>query len=362
MKWFDTYVSNTMAGSGNQSAFLSDGKPHTSRVYYRVSAGGEYGYSLLYTNVLDSTFANGDKTNANMICGEWNILRASVGVCRTCGPQNPADPAAPVQMLFGGKPEKSVAPGEFFTTDEVRLKAEKGEYLCVEMTFCGEWMPCHPESIVPAFVQEEGKWVPSQSFPFASMVGCRRAVKARVGFMGDSITQGIGTPNNAYSHWNALCVQEIGDGFSWWNLGLGYARGYDAASNGAWLYKAKHMDYVVVAYGTNDIGHNRTADQIIADLRFLLEKLHEAGAKVLLQSLPPFHQREDLLAIWLETNRRVRAELAPLADAFHDVVPALIDGAEENGLARYGGHPDETGCARWADGLTPVLRELLERE
>lgn len=362
MKWFQKYASNTIAGSGNQSAFVSDGAEKAGRVYYRVSAGGEYGYSFLYTNILDSTFADGTRTNANMLCGEWKILRAQVGVCSRCAACEPTQPRDVQPLLFGGSESKTVAPGEFFTTDEVRIRAEQGEYLCVEVHFRGRLIPCHPESIIPSFIWQDGRWQPSQELPFVSMVGCDRPVRAKVGFMGDSITQGIGTPNNAYSHWNALCAQKIGNGFSWWNLGLGYARGYDAAGNGAWLYKAKQCDYVVVAYGTNDIGHDRTSEQIVTDLRTIIEKLHEAGVKVLLQTLPPFHRRPDLLQTWLETNRRVRNELAPLADAFYDVVPVLIDGAEEEGKARYGDHPDETGCALWAEGLMPVLREMLERE
>lgn len=361
MKWFEQYSSNTMAGSGNQSAFEADpGVVHVGRVYYKALAGGTYGYSFLYTNILDSTFANGDKTVCNMICDEWEIVGATVGVCAECSAEWAAEPQNVQTLTFGGQESKIVMPGEFFTSDETEITAEKGGYLCIEIKFRGTLIPCHPESIIPAFVREDGAWKPSQQLPFVSMVGCTRPVAAKVGFMGDSITQGIGTPYNAYSHWNALCAEQIGTKWSWWNLGLGYARAYDASSNGAWLFKGKQCDIVVVCYGTNDVGHNRTADQIIGDLKTIVEKLHLAGAKVLLQTLPPFDWKDEKLAIWLEVNRRIREELRPQADAFFDIAPVLCED-EQTGVAKYGGHPDEKGCAKWAEGLVPVIKALLEK-
>ncbi|MDO4741378.1 MAG: SGNH/GDSL hydrolase family protein [Eubacteriales bacterium] len=361
-EWFEKYFSNTSAGSGNQHAFRAqEGKEYTSRVYYKVFAGGEYGYSFLYSNVLDSTFADGSLSNCNMLCEPWRILSASVGVCAQCGPDDPAQPRDVQRLTFAGSEQKQAAPGEFFATDEVRIRAEAGEYLCVEMRFCGSLIPCHPESIIPAFLLEEGQWTPSQQLPFASMVGCDRPVRARVGFMGDSITQGIGTPNNSYAHWMALCAQEIGGEYGWWDLGLGYARAYDASSNGAWLYKGKQCDFAVVCYGTNDVAVGRTPRQIADDLRRIVDKLHEAGVKVLLQSLPPFDWTGENLEKWLETNRIVRGELACAAEAFFDVVPVLTDD-EQGGACLYGSHPDETGCAKWAEALTPVLRAFLQEQ
>lgn len=363
MKWFANYSSNTVAGSGNQAACrINEDEPRVARVYYKVFGGGTYGYSLLYTNILDSTFAQGDVCNCNMLCEEWEIVRASAGVCKECSPSQATDPEHVQAITFSGKQSCTVAPGAFVTSDEMPISAKEGEYICVELAFRGSLIPCHPESLLPAFVLEDGKWVPSQSLPFASMVGCNRPVRAKVGFLGDSITQGIGTPLNAYTHWNALCAQALGGNWSWWNLGLGYARAYDAASNGAWLYKAKHLDYAVICLGTNDIGFGRTTEQIIGDLRTIIEKLHDAGVKVLLQTLPPFDWTGEQSEIWLQANRRVREELSAQADAFFDVVPVLLYGSEQHGKARYGGHPNEEGCAKWAEALIPVLREFLTRE
>ena len=41
MKWFQEYVSNTLAGSGNQVIyFTKDDEIHRGRVYYKVFKGG----------------------------------------------------------------------------------------------------------------------------------------------------------------------------------------------------------------------------------------------------------------------------------------------------------------------------------
>ena len=71
--YFKAYVSNTLAGSGNQSYFVSDNTIQTGRVFYKVFAGGKYNYSFMFTNVIDSTYADGAHSKANLRCKEWTI-------------------------------------------------------------------------------------------------------------------------------------------------------------------------------------------------------------------------------------------------------------------------------------------------
>lgn len=362
MEWFSQYASNTPGAGGNQYVFRpAQDTVNKGRVYYKIFAGGTYEYSLLYSNVTDSTFADGSVSRCNRICDGWELLGVTAGLCDSCDGKTAAEPAEQISLTFDGKREKRVAPGEFFTSDPVKLTARKGQYLCVEIAFRGSVVPIHEESILPAFVWTENQWKPSRNFPFPGMIGCNRSVKGRVGFWGDSITQGIGTPCNAYTHWNALAAEEMGEEYAFWNLGLGYARASDAASKGAWMFKAKHADAVVLCFGTNDIGKNRTQAQIIADLTDILSELQNAGIKVLLQTLPPFNWKEEKLEIWRNVNRYLRETLAKQADAFFDIAPLLTEGPEEAGICKYGGHPDEEGCRIWAEGLTPVLREFLEK-
>lgn len=323
-------------------------------------AGGRYQYSLLFTNIIDSTYGDGDSSVCNMICQEWRLLSVSVGVCRTCSPDKAPDPIKVKELTFQGRKSKTVMPGEFFVSDAVEIEARKGEYLCVEITFTGSMIPNHEQSILPAFTMENGRWIPSRNLPFPGMIGCNRNVIAKIGFFGDSITQGIGTQNNAYTHWCALAAEDLGDTYSYWNLGLGFGRAQDAASDGAWLFKAKQMDYVVLCFGTNDIGKQRDEETIKKDLLSTVLKLKKAGVSVLLQTLPPFDWQGENLKKWIHINQYIKDVLAQHVDRVFDVAPLLTDGSEWDGKAKYGGHPNEEGCRVWADVLIPVLKEWLE--
>lgn len=363
MKWFDTYSSNTLAGSGNQYYFKPmDKEVHRGRIYYRIFAEGTYKYSLLFSNIIDSTFADGKVSHCNLICPAWDMVQVRAGVCSTCDAVKAAEPRNFQTVTFGGRENKHVMPGEFFVSDPVMLSAGKGEYLCLEIAFCGEMIPYHEESILPVFVWENGEWIVSKHVPVPGMIGCDRPVKKRVAFLGDSITQGCGTPVNAYMHWNARVADLVGDGYGYWNLGLGWGRAQDAASDGAWLYKAKQCDAAVVCYGTNDLGQGRSLEQIQADLLTIVTKLQAAGVKVLLQTVPPFDWEGEQLEKWCLINTYIREFLAKRADGVFDVVPFLINGPEKYGKTRYCSHPNEAGCAAWAAALAPVLKDFLNRE
>lgn len=360
MKWFDTYKSNTLAGSGNQFYFMpEDNEPHTGRIYYKVFAGGRYTYSLLFSNIIDCTYFDGSVSHCNLLCDEWEILRASIGVCHDCGENLAGEVETFHPLTFQGAIHKTVMPGEFFTTDGLELEVKKDDYLCLEIEFRGSRIPCHEESILPVFVKEKDKWIPSKHVPVPGMIGCDREVRARIGFLGDSITQGIGTAVNSYLHWNALVAEAMGPDYSYWNLGLGFGRASDAASDGAWLFKAKQMDMVIVCFGVNDVCQGRTEEEIQKDLLTIVLELKKAGVKVMVQTLPPFDLQEDALEKWLRVNEYIRHDLVKEADAVFDVVPVLINGLEQEGEAKYNGHPNEEGCKAWADALIPVIKEFL---
>lgn len=359
--WFGKYASNTLAGGGNQSFFtMRDGETCRGRVYYRVFAGGAYNYSLLFSNIIDSTFADGSESHCNLIIGEWRILEASLGVCGTCGETVATEPENPVPLSFQGRKGKHVMPGEFFTSDPVAIDARKGEYLCLEIAFQGSMIPCHEESLLPVFVWEDNKWIPSRHVPLPGMVGCDRAVHGRIGFLGDSITQGIGTPVNAYTHWNALVAEALGEEYSFWNLGLGFGRARDAASDGAWLFKAKQTDAVVLCYGVNDICqfHGR-AEELQQDLLTIIQALGKNGVRVLIQTVPPFGFSGTELEAWLRVNAYIRGTLSRYADCVFDAAAVLTAAPEREGKALYGGHPNEAGCAAWAKTLAPVMKGFL---
>ncbi len=375
MDYFEHFHSNSTAGSGNQHVFtMPEGEIRTGRIFYKLTVGGTYRYSLLYSNIIDSTFSDGALSHKNVICDSWRIHAARVGHASFVpalwnmgsvtvsdegeGKQTDVVVSDWMELSFDGKAEKDVHPGEFFASDPVTLSFAAGEYLCVELTFSGKRIPYHEESLLPIFVKENGAWSYSKQVPPVGMVGCDRPVKKRIAFLGDSITQGIGTPPNSYMHWNALLSEKLGTDYAFWNLGLGFGRANDAASDGAWLYKAKQNDVVFVCYGVNDILRSLAEDQIKADLSYIVQALTECGVHVILQTVPPFDYAPDIVPKWERINRYIQTELAAKVDMVFDTVPVL--GKDDcAGAARFGGHPNEQGCAMWAEALYQAVKSLL---
>ncbi len=361
MPYFDTYSSGTVAGSGNQMFFCPEDPSRilTGRVYYRVQAGGRCGWSFLFSNTIDTTYDRGDRGHCNLICDQWQILSASVGVTKTAEPAE--EPGTLIPLTFGGSREKAVFPGGFFVSDRVEADAAAGMYLCLQISFCGRMIPYHEETLLPVFRRaEDGQWFPCRQMPLASMVGCDRPVALRIGYLGDSITQGIGTEQNSYAHWNAVLSGMLGTDFAFWNLGLGFARASDAASDGAWLFRARQNDLVVLCLGINDLLQTRDGEALKRNLTETVRKLKAAGVRVVLQTVPPFDYDPELREIWHGVNRYLREELAAETDACFDTVPVLCKSPEEDHIAAFGGHPNAVGCKKWAEALFPLMRKVLD--
>lgn len=357
MKFFKKYTSNTTAGATSQRLLKSDGKPHTGRVFYKIFAGGEYEYSFLFTNITDSTFGGGEETHRNQLGHSWDILSMRVAIC------DEADNDIPEEnfytLTFNGAEQKEVMPGEFFNTDGLMLNVKKDQYLCLETTFCGEWIPYHHESVIASYIRNENGWEITREVVFASMVGCTRPVKQRIAYWGDSITQGCGTEYNSYTHWNAVLSEMLGEENAYWNIGIGYARANDAATDGAWMFKAKQNDVVIVCLGTNDM-RRYTEEQTREDLMTIVNELHKAGAKVIVQTLPPFGYEGEYIAKWHRLNEYIKTELAAVADLVTDVVPYLWVSEEQAHMPKYDGHPNAEGCRVWAKELYNQIVDFLK--
>ncbi len=363
LEFFERFVSNTCAGSGNQHVFsLPENTVKTGRIFYKIFCGGRYNYSLLFSNITDSTFADGRDSHMNMICSEWEILGAKIGKADEKFFDGGADTSEMEKSVnekeivlhpvtFNGNKTKTVAPGELFCSDPVMADFDEGDYLCLEITFRGKKIPYHEETLLPVFERTENGFVYSKKMPFASMVGCDRKVRGRIGFWGDSITQGIGTAVNSYAHWNALLSEKIGADFAFWNLGLGYARANDAASDGAWAYKAKHNDAVFVCLGVNDLMQGFSEKQIINDIEKTVDILLKENIKVVLQTLPPFNYDDGKRAVWENVNRYIKEVLSERVSLVFDNTKILSESAENLHVAKFNCHPDEEGCALWAKAL-----------
>ena len=362
MKYFEKYVSNTLAGSADQTFFTTANKDceYTGRVFYKVFRGGKMNYSFLFSNMTDASFPKVSEPNDP--CEKWTIL--DMGVCVVKAPDDITDKNAFAdieivdmqQVTFGGKETRVVQPGEFFTTDEVELDAEKGNFLCIEMTFKGTKIPYHEESQIPIFVYEDGKFIYNKKMPLPAMIGCERKVKKRIAFLGDSITQGIGAAFNSYNHWCAKIAESVGEDYSFWNLGMGYARAMDAATDGAWLFKAKQCDFVSLCLGVNDISQGRTAEEVKKDLKTIVSELIKANVKVGIFTPFPFNWKDEKLKVWNEVCRYIKEELSKECEYCFDT--SLYVGLEnEPNTAKYGGHPSDEGCAVLAAGFLEYIKK-----
>lgn len=347
------YVSNTLAANGNQSFFTAD-TPLTGMVFIKIFKGGRLPYAFAFSNTVDSTFADGSVSRCNDVC-DYKILNLGVAVTDNCIPEN-AENKIFSPITFNGNKQSEI--GRLTFTDEIEIEAEKDKFLCLKIEFEGRRIPCHKESIISVFRNDGGEWKPNIDVPMPVFTGVKRDVNKKIAFLGDSITQGIGSVFNSYKHYAACTAELLGEENAYWDLGLGYARGADAATDGVWLEKAKQNDIVTVCFGVNDMFQGRTEEQLKADLKTITEKLKEAGVKVILQTVPPFDYDERYEQTWLNVNGFIKTELAKTADIIFDNNPILCDG---NGSpkAKYGGHPNNEGHGLWAQALAPVIKKLL---
>lgn len=361
-EFFKIFSSNTEAASANQFFFFTSEKEvSVGRVFYKIAVPGEYRYSLLFSDTIDSTYADGSISCRNMTCGGWRIHGARVWrLPADSMPQDFTNPAqvqglhaavtAPVTLHFEGETSKNVERGALFACDPFVYTFEKGDYLCLEISFSGVCIPYHEESLLPCYVRSGEEWVPSKRLPFPSMIGCDRQVTTRIAYLGDSITQGIGATPNSYRHWTALLSERLGyAGRAFWNLGIGYARANDAATDGAWLYKVKQNDIVFVCLGVNDM-RRFSEQQIKSALCTVVDTLRAAHKRIILQTIPPFDYDTETVVKWKAVNTYIRDTLSQKADMLFDNVPYLGVSSAAH-MAKYGGHPNDEGSAIWAEAL-----------
>lgn len=351
--YFHRFVSLSAAASGNQTFFPGEDGPMESMVFYRFSGQFKGPVSLLFSDTIDSTFAEGLRSRAGDTLGGWKILSAKAAVVKSADPNSPVPEET---LTFEGKEEKLVEPGEWFSSDPVSLKGDTEEYLRLRLIFEGRRLPCLQETLLDSYRKQGEKWVPSPDTPLAAMIGGEKKVRAKVGFLGDSITEGIGTEAGSYQGYVSLVSSLLGDEYAVWNLGIGYARAADAAQNGSFLRKAKACDAVVICFGTNDLLQTGDTERLKADLEKCLRLLCDAKVQTMLQTLPPFDYTGELETKWKDVNRFIREEIGKTIPVF-DPVPLLSPDGGATGTALYGGHPNAEGCRKWAG---PLYEKLLE--
>lgn len=338
-KFFADFASDTSSGSANQvEARFEECVKRKGELRYRLTNGGS-SYAFLFSNIIDSTFSDGSITRAGDVCGDWDILSLRAGTAH----DYTSSPVCMKTVTFDGSESYHVSGADIFASDEVILEAKKGDYLVYEITVCGKQYPYHHEITMKSVVEQDGVIVSDNRIPVPLCIGSSRPVEKRIGFIGDSITQGCGTEADSYTHWAAVIAEGIADEkVSVWNLGIGYARAYDAATCGFWLERASHCDTVNVCFGVNDLLRGRTDRQVIGDLYTVTEYLKNKGCRVILFTVPPFDMTGDAKDYWYSVNNCIRN--STLTNEVFDFAAVLGQEGCNRHMSRYGGHPNAEGC------------------
>jgi lysophospholipase L1-like esterase len=186
-------------------------------------------------------------------------------------------------------------------------------------------------------------------------------------FAGDSITRRWGTSDARYAdflaNWKA--------NFFGWNAG-NFGWGADRIEHILWRLENGELDgvnpkVIVLHGGTNNVGRMPADDARIADITAGVKALiatcrTKAPAAVII--LTAIFPRNDNLAV-MPSIDRINQNLAQLADGktvrFLNVNDRLADkdGKLFPGMMGDNLHPTVKGYQVWADGLKPILTELL---
>ena len=370
---FERYASNTSAPTGHNSALKSN-EPvtETFRATFKVQEHGAFDYKFFFSNNVNSTYASGENSYREMPTQPYEIESAFVGT--THDQWIMREFSNKTALSFDGEKSRSVDAGETFWSDTVSINVPEGQYLVFEWTVTYTLIPSTMISTTMAGMKQSNpsryQFSPTANIPMPDLVGCDRGAKLRLGFIGDSITMGefsgATTADKAtYEFWAAQIADGLGVDASVWNLGLGYARGDDAANSPSWLYKAKQCDVVGICFGVNDINSGAygttepaTKDEILADVSKIASELKEAGVEVIIFSTPPYTFGNDAkFEIWRESCAALKTLAEENGYAFFDMASYLgkEDAPHE---PAYGGHPNNVGCTKVAEGF--LAAELVK--
>jgi transglutaminase-like putative cysteine protease/lysophospholipase L1-like esterase len=183
-------------------------------------------------------------------------------------------------------------------------------------------------------------------------------------FLGDSITRRWGTSDKQYQEF----FDNWRENFFGWNAS-NFGWGGDTTRNILWRVQNGELDgvnpkVIVLLAGTNDLGGPKPdAEAAAAGVEAIVRECRERAphATIILTAVFPRNDNVALLPVIAEVNVR----LASLADGkaiqFLNVNDQLAeaDGTLRPGMMHDGLHPAVAGYQVWADGLKPLLTELL---
>jgi lysophospholipase L1-like esterase len=328
----ESYMSATASGLGNMTAVKFQGSATwTFRSYLKPvddTFSGAQTFRFSYTNAVDSTFANNASRLANTLGSPFTVEEAYVSDGGPLGADPLGAASGPFeQVYFNGAASKNVLPGETFWSDDVEYDLPNGHYLCFTWVlsveklnqdsvpynvpfeasrFGGLKAGNHAKQTSGDGFSNSSRDKTDQPVPAPNIFAIKRSPSKRMAFIGDSFTNGTNTTVGEDNFWvghiaRGLAAQNI----SVENLGLSWARAYDAATDGFWLAKAKSADEISIVLGINDLGVGaRTSAQIIADLKDVIAAAKKANPDCIatLFTIPPASYSTAAASSWSAVN------------------------------------------------------------
>ncbi len=358
--------------SHNCRIVLHKGEARTFRALLRPIEAGRFVWRFRFSNCIDSTWDDGSESWADMPGGRLEIVSAGAGAVPPGG-----SPGALVPVTWGGASGCGVAPRAWAQSDPLALEIPEGGHIafswCLRALEENAILPATPDSRALCFSAPGEETFSAMAVFAVDDTACLpdafeadRPVRARMAFMGDSITQGVQTRVDACEQWAARIARGLAGEAAVWNTGLGFGRAADAAKNGAWLGKAVEADIVNLCFGVNDLLHgSRDAEALTADLRAAIAGLRARNPRVkaVLFTIPPFDLTGEDEARWRLVNGRIRGGDHLGADAVFDIAAILGQEPPRDNFAFFGGHPDGRGGAavagEYLSVFWPAHREAL---
>lgn len=182
-------------------------------------------------------------------------------------------------------------------------------------------------------------------------------------FVGDSITRRWGTKDLAYreflAHWR--------ESFHGWNAG-NFGWGGDTTQNILWRLQNGELDgvnpkVIVVLAGTNNIGAGATPADVAKGVAAVVDVCLCKAPKATVILTAIFPRNDDMRFVptiqkanlmLADQTRKDRVRFLDLSERLADKQGKLVEGVTVDSL-----HLSLKGYQIWADGLLPILNELL---
>lgn len=350
------YASATVVSTAcNYVMVREEGFTHTYRTYLKLRENGPLELRFWHSNAVDSTWDTGTVAKGGLLGGSWRIEAAYVADGGAVADGSVVE-GSQVQLAFNASAIKEVQPGEQFWSDSVSIDLPEGHLLAFTWTITapkGTSVPYNTEQMLVSAYDAPGnlasaengdKFKPSANLlVLPALIGYVKPVRKRLIFLGDSITQGVRTGQDAYEYWVARIAEGLGADYGVWNLGSGWARAYDASADAAWLGKVKlglvpgSGNQVILALGVNDIDIGaRTAEELLADLTSIISVLrsHDPSVEIILFTVPPFNFKDEREQHWRKVNEALRGTALPGVDHVFDMAALLSKPEPEAHLER----------------------------